>query len=122
MYSVLRSESPQARSCGLLRRRTLGGVISPTQSHTRFQTLCAAFTEICWPQIARASVMKASPRRTMNTFGWRLMIAAMTGSFRQSARFALSQYSGFIERQVQDQILRLHLHHVALAGRQRKVH
>jgi hypothetical protein len=28
----------------------------------RSHTVCAAFTEICWPTMLRASVVKASPR------------------------------------------------------------
>ena len=32
------------------------------QGHQRSHTDCAAFTEICWPTIERASVVKASPR------------------------------------------------------------
>jgi hypothetical protein len=47
-------------------------------------------TEICWPQMARASVMNGSPRRIMNTLGCWRMIPAITGSLRR-ARFALSQ-------------------------------
>src|SRR5258705_3278050 len=96
---------------------------------TRFHTLCAAFTEICWPQMARESVMNASPRRIMNTLGWRFMIAAITGSRFASARLARFQYSGgfmpplgsgFMQRKIDEQVLRLHLHHAILAG-QRQV-
>jgi hypothetical protein len=65
MYSVLRSESPQARSSVLFRSRTFSGVTAPQHATTRFHTLCAAFTEICWPQIARARVMNGSPRTVM---------------------------------------------------------
>jgi hypothetical protein len=91
MYSTLRSERPQARNNGLFCASTASGVMVPTQTQTRSQTLCAAFTEICWPQIARASVRKGSPRRAMNTFGCARMIAPITGSRRMSARLALSQ-------------------------------
>ena len=67
------------------------GVISEQQTTKRFHTAWAALTEICWPQIARARVMNASPRRTMNTFGCARMIAAITGSRRASERRARSQ-------------------------------
>src|SRR5688572_23294667 len=89
--------------------------------HTRSHTLCAALTEICCPQIARASVMNASPRRIMNTLGWRFMMAAITGSLRASARLARSQYSGFMQGKAGEKILRLHLHYAVLA-REREVH
>ena len=91
MYSVLRSESPQARSSGRLRARTFCGVTSPTHAHTRFQTLCAALTEICWPTMARARVKNGSPRGARNTFGCERMMSAITGSRRASARLARSQ-------------------------------
>src|SRR5204863_337598 len=89
MYSTLRSDRPQARSSLLLLARTLCGVTAPAQRQTLSQTLCAALTEICWPTMARESVTKGSPRRARNTFGRERMMAAMTGSFRASARFAL---------------------------------
>src|SRR5258706_12898582 len=117
MYSVLRSDNPQARSCGRFLLRTFSGVISPTHSHTLFQTLCAAFTEICWPQIARARVMNASPRRIMKILGWRRMMPAMTGSLFMRARRARSQYSGFMQRKVDQQVLRLHAHDAFVHGK-----
>src|SRR3954464_7751339 len=122
MYSVLRSESPQARSSGRLRASTFCGVISPTQAQRRSQTLCAALTEICWPTIARVSVKKGSPRETRNTFGCARTMPAMTGSRRMSARFARSQYSGFMQRQIGEQVLRLHPHHTVLVRGERQVH
>src|SRR5213083_1326667 len=91
MYSTLRSDRPQARSSLLFLARTLCGVTAPAQRQTLSQTLCAALTEICWPTMARASVTKGSPRRARNTFGRERMMAAMTGSFRASARLARSQ-------------------------------
>src|SRR5919197_2749211 len=121
MYSVLRSESPQARSAGRGRASTPCGVICPTQATSRFHTLCAAFTEICCPTIARASVKKGSPRGARKTFGCARMMSAITGSRRASARFARSQYSGFIERQVGEQVLRLHAHHAFLVRREGEV-
>src|SRR5918911_315268 len=122
MYSVLRSESPQARSCGRGRASTPSGVMSPKQATRRFHTLCAALTEICWPTIARASVKKGSPRGTRNTLGCERMMPPITGSRRASARFARSQYSGFIQRQVGEQVLRFHAHHAFLIGGEREVH
>src|SRR5262245_11131681 len=71
--------------------------------------------------MARASVMKASPRRIMNTLGWRLMITAITGSRFASARFALSQYSGFMDGKVEQQVLGLHLHRSAGGAAERQV-
>src|SRR3954471_3035938 len=121
MYSVLRSDRPQARSNGLSLNRTFSGVTSPTQEANRSHTLCAALTEICWPTIARASVMNGSPRRARKIFGCARMMPAMTGSRRASERFAESQYSGFIQRQVQKQVLRLHADHAVLGG-QREIH
>src|SRR5262245_17022807 len=95
MYSVLRSDRPQARRIFLSLATTALGVMSCSrQMQKRSQTACAAFTEICCPQMARASVMKASPRGVMYRPGKRRMIAAITGSRRASARFARSQYSG----------------------------
>src|SRR6185436_1367514 len=121
MYSVFRSDRPQARSWGRLRLRTFCGVISPTHSQTLFQTLCAALTEICCPQIARARVMNASPRRIMNTLGWARMMRAMVGSVFIKDLLALSQYSGFMERQIEEEILRLHAHDIAVVAGQREV-
>ena len=86
MYSVLRSDRPQARSSVRFRASTASGVISPRHRQTRSQTLCAAFTEICWPQIARASVMNGSPRLARKTFGCSRMMRGHHGSFlRQRA-------------------------------------
>src|SRR5438045_5013325 len=121
MYSVLRSESPQARSSGRGRASTPCGVICPTQATSRFHTLCAAFTEICCPTIARASVKKGSPRGARNTLGCARMMPPITGSRRASARLARSQYSGFIQRQIDEQVLRLHAHRALLIGRERQV-
>src|SRR5205814_866147 len=72
-------------------------------------------------QIARARVMNASPRRIMNTFEWRFMIAAMTGSRFARARLARSQYSGFMQREIQEEVLRLDSHQVAFVARNREV-
>ena len=58
MYSVLRSERPQARSSGLSLMSTFSGVTSPTQATKRSQTLCAAFTEICWPTMDDESIIE----------------------------------------------------------------
>src|ERR1051325_4264047 len=116
MYSVLRSERPQARSSCLGFLRIDSGFTSPAQATTRSHTLCAALIEICCPTMARASVMNGSPRRTRKIFGCARMMAAMTGSRRARARFAPSQYSGFIQRQVEEQILRLQPHDSILGG------
>src|SRR4051812_46840490 len=116
MYSVLRSDRPQALRILRSRERTFCGETSPTQAAKRFHTLCAALTEICCPTMARASVMKGSPRRARKTFGCARIMAAITGSRRASERFAEFQYSGFIQRQIQKQVLRLHLHHAVLGG------
>src|SRR5689334_2598567 len=116
MYSVLRSERPQARSSCLGFLRIDSGFTSPAQATTRSHTLCAALTDICCPTMARASVMNGSPRRTRKIFGCARMMAAMTGSRRASERFAESQYSGFIQRQVEQQVLRLHAHRAVLGG------
>src|SRR5581483_4003502 len=107
MYSVLRSDSPQARNCGRGRASTPCGVISPTQATRRFHTLCAALTEICWPTMARASVKNGSPRGARKTF--------------PSARLARSQYSGFMQRQVGKEVLRLHAHRPFLICRKREI-
>src|SRR4051812_25034970 len=116
MYSVLRSDRPQARSIFLSLAITASGVTSCSrQIQKRFHTACAAFTEICCPQMARASVLNGSPRLTMKTFGCARRMAAITGSRRMRARLALSQYSGFIQRQVAQQILRFHVYR-ALGG------
>src|SRR5688572_3216657 len=90
--------------------------MSPTQAARRSHTLCAALTEICWPTIARASVRKGSPRRARKIRGCARMMSPITGSRRASARLARSQYSGFIQRQVEQQVLRLHAHHIVFAG------
>src|SRR5580765_2817953 len=66
--------------------------------------------------MARASVMKGSPLRTRKILGCARMIAPMTGSRRASERFAESQYSGFIQRKIEQQILRFHPHHAVLGG------
>src|ERR1044071_8745543 len=116
MYSVLRSDRPQARSRGLGLARIACGVTAPAQATTRSHTLCAALTEICCPTMARASVMKGSPRRTRKIFGCARMMAAMTGSRRARARLARLQYSGFIQRKIEQQVLRLHPHHRVLGG------
>src|SRR5512132_1498475 len=86
-----------------------------------FHTLCAALTEICCPTMARARVRNGSPRGTRWTRGWRRMIAAITGSRRASARLALSQYSGFIEGKIQEEVLRFHSDHVVLVRGERQV-
>jgi hypothetical protein len=65
MYSTLRSERPHARSSDRFFERTDPGSIVEQHKTTLFQTLWAAFTEICWPQIARASVWNGSPRGVM---------------------------------------------------------
>src|ERR1051325_3530865 len=122
MYSTLRSESPQARSSGLFLASTVVGVISPTQARRRSHTLCAALTEICWPTMARARVWNGSPRGARKIFGGARVIRAIAGSPRASERLARSQYSGFIERQIGEQVLRLHAHHAFLVGGKREVH
>src|SRR3954464_14735765 len=72
--------------------------------------------------MARASVRNASPRRARNTFGCARTMLAITGSRRASARFARSQYSGFMQREIGEQVLGLHPHHAVLARRERQVH
>src|SRR6185369_10458048 len=121
MYSVLRSDRPQARSNGLSLKSTFCGVTSPTQEANRSHTLCAALTEICWPTMARASVMNGSPRRARKILGCARMMAPMTGSRRARARLARFQYSGFIQRKIEEQVLRLHPHDRVLGG-QREIH
>src|SRR5688572_4839377 len=120
MYSVFRSDKPQARKIGLCLRSTFCGVTSPTHAASRSHTLCAALTEICCPTMARASVRNGSPRRARKIFGCARMTFAITGSRRASARFARSQYSGFMHRKIKEQVLRLHAHH-AVFGREREV-
>src|SRR5687768_5633418 len=116
MYSVLRSDRPQARSFFRSCATTASGVtVWSRQMQIRSHTLCAALTEICWPQIARASVRKGSPRRMRWTPGRERMIRFITASFLASARLARSQYSGFMHRQVGEQVLWLHFHHAVLA-------
>src|SRR5678816_2827590 len=65
--------------------------------------------------------MNASPRRIMNTLGWQRMICAITGSFLASARRARSQYSGFMQRQIEEQVLRLHAHRFPVVARKREI-
>jgi len=55
-------ERPHARIDSGDRAAIPPGVTVPAHSAKRFQMDCAAFTEICWPTIERASVWKASPR------------------------------------------------------------
>ena len=43
-------------------RRQRACAARPASAAKRSHTDCAAFTEICWPTIERASVVKASPR------------------------------------------------------------
>src|SRR6516225_8306928 len=65
-YSTLRADRPAARICGASRSSTALGdnlLDGPEVSAMRrSHTACAALTEICWPTIERASVVKASPR------------------------------------------------------------
>ena len=58
MYSTLRPESPAPRSsvssassscCAV-------GILPPKMARTRSKIVAAAFTESCWPTIARNSV------------------------------------------------------------------
>src|SRR6185295_2523368 len=121
MYSHLRSEKPQALMSFALALSTSSGETTATTAQKRFQTLCAALTEICWPQIALARVMNGSPRRVMNTFGCPRMIAPRTGSRRARERFARSQYSGFIQRQVENKVLGFHFHEAILVRSERKI-
>jgi hypothetical protein len=61
-YSILRADRPAARMSSTLSLSTLAGVILRGSLANRSHTVCAAFTEICWPTMLRASVVKASPR------------------------------------------------------------
>ena len=87
----MRSDSPQARKVLIRIRETRSGATSPAAPAKRSQTDCAAFTEICWPTIERASVENGSPREASATRGWRRMIRAITGSAAASARRARGQ-------------------------------
>src|SRR5688500_18789092 len=49
------------------------------------------------------------------------MTDAMTGSRRASVRFARSQYSGFIQRQTRQEVLRLHPDYVVRRAAQAEV-
>src|SRR5690349_24571117 len=49
-------------------------------------------------------------------------MSAMTGSRRMSARFARSQYSGFMQGQTGEQVLRLHAHQAFLVRREGEVY
>ena len=55
------------------RDRAASGVAARRRAATtkRSQIVCAALTEICWPTIARASVVNGSPRRCRWTSGMR---------------------------------------------------
>jgi len=67
------------------------GCMRGATAHTRPQMLAAAFTEICWPTMARASVWNGSPRGSSAMRGCARMMRASTGSVRASARFARIQ-------------------------------
>src|SRR5688572_8455567 len=49
------------------------------------------------------------------------MMEDMTASLRLSARFARSQYSGFMDRKIKEQVLRLHLYYAVFGGK-REIH
>ena len=91
MYSTLRSDSPHDRSVVARRRSTLFGVSSPQVTQNRPHTASAAFTEICWPTIDRASVLNASPREARPMRGCSAMMLAIVASDFASARFARLQ-------------------------------
>jgi len=90
-YSALRPDSPQARSEVARIRTTRSGATWPAFAAKRSQTDWAAFTEICWPTIERASVWNASPRDTRCTGPQARMIRPIVRSRRASARQASSQ-------------------------------
>jgi hypothetical protein len=58
----LARDNPAARMSSTLSLSTLGGVMARGRPAKRSHTVCAALTEICWPTMLRASVVKASPR------------------------------------------------------------
>ncbi len=72
-------------------RATRAGATSPALAAKRSQTDCAAFTEICWPTIERASVWNASPREARCAGPQARMIRPIVRSRRASARHASSQ-------------------------------
>ena len=57
----------------------------------RSHTVCAAFTEICWPTMLRASVVKASPRDCRQASPNCGISRFITRSFRARCRQASSQ-------------------------------
>jgi hypothetical protein len=93
-YSTLRADSPAPRIAVMSNASTSTGLTRPLPSSSaakRSQTVCAAATEICWPTIERASVVKASPRlcrRPSPNCGMSLRI---TRSRRERWRQASSQ-------------------------------
>ncbi len=97
MYNALFSDSPTRRNVAMRMRPTRAGSRrmgspQPLEATTSLsQIVCAALTEICWPTIARASVVNGSPRRTMWMPGWSATSRAMTASRSVSERVASSQ-------------------------------
>ncbi len=96
-YSTLRADRPAARMCGASSASTAFGASrreGPAVSATkRSQTACAALTEICWPTIERASVVKASPRLSRRPSPRRGMSFFMTRSRLTRCLQASSQNS-----------------------------
>ncbi len=117
MYSALalrQAAGAQPAACDS--RHSLRRHLGRQRRQIAFQTLCAALTEICWPTMdARQRVERRRPAARDRMRGCARMIFAITGSRRASARFARSPVAGprhdaCIERQVEEQVLRLHAH------------
>ena len=62
----------------------------------RSQIVCAALVEICWPTIARARVVKASPRLSRRPSAKRAISFFITRSRRERWRQASSQKSALV--------------------------
>ena len=84
-------DRPAARMEASSSPMTQAGAIRPASASNRSQTACAAFTEICWPTMERASVEKASPLVRRFASGCARMILRSTLSFFARCPLASSQ-------------------------------
>ncbi len=87
----MRADRPAARMSSTLSLSTLAGVSLRGSFSKRSHTDCAAFTEICWPTMLRASVVKASPRDCSRASPKRGISRRITRSFFTRCLHASSQ-------------------------------
>ena len=96
----MRAERPAARIRGASSASTAAGcstwVASAVRATKRSQTDCAALTEICWPTIERARVVKASPRLCRRPSPKRGISFFITRSRRDRCLQASSQKSALV--------------------------